>query len=325
MELAVRVIRNLDRVMRPAAVAIGNFDGVHSGHQRVIQPILSSTCGISTVLTFDPHPREVFEEKALPFLTPLPEKLALLEEMGIEQVVLLPFSREFASRDPQAFVSDILERGLAACHVSVGWDFCFGYQRSGNADTLRAWGEVHQIPVDIVSEWQVVGARASSSAVRQALAVGDLVRANAILGRCYQLQGLVETGDRRGRQIGFPTANMRVSGRKVLPCDGVYGARAYWQSREGQTEYAIAVLNIGCRPTFSGTTRTVEVHLLDWSGDLYGRVLHVELEHFLRPERRFAGIEELRTQLQQDCQRARQLAPTPATSPSSPLCGSTFS
>ncbi|MEM9512919.1 MAG: bifunctional riboflavin kinase/FAD synthetase, partial [Cyanobacteria bacterium P01_E01_bin.48] len=107
----MRVIRNLDRVMRPAAVAIGNFDGVHSGHQRVIQPILSSTCGISTVLTFDPHPREVFEEKALPFLTPLPEKLALLEEMGIEQVVLLPFSREFASRDPQAFVSDILERG----------------------------------------------------------------------------------------------------------------------------------------------------------------------------------------------------------------------
>lgn len=316
----MRLIRELDRVIRPAAVALGNFDGVHSGHQRVIQPILSPPHGISTVLTFDPHPREVFAERSLPFLTPLPEKLALLEAMGVEQVVLLPFSREFASREPRSFLTDILECGLQACRVSVGWDFHFGCQRSGNAETLRAWGESRQIPVDIVSEWQIAGQRASSSAVRQALAAGDLTRANAILGRCYQLHGSVETGDRRGRTIGFPTANVRVSDRKVLPRDGVYGGRATWESPSGDVERAIAAINIGQRPTFDGATRTVEVHLLDWSGDLYDRVLHVELDCFLRSERKFSGVDDLRAQLQRDCEQVRQKAR--ARSDASPLCGS---
>lgn len=314
----MRVIRDLDRTLRPAAVALGNFDGVHSGHQRVIQPVLNPAHGISTVLTFDPHPREVFEGRSLAFLTPLPEKLSLLEAMGVQQVVLLPFSREFASRDPQSFLQDILETGLNACQVSVGWDFCFGRQRSGNADTLRAWGNTHQIPVHIVPEWKVGGERASSSAVRQVLAAGDVARAKAFLGRSYAVRGLVETGDRRGRHLGFPTANVRVSERKVLPCDGVYAGRAYWSSRDGQDERAIAAINIGQRPTFDGKTRTIEVHLLDWSGDLYDRVLHVELEHFLRPERKFAGIEALKAQLQQDCQQARLLLAQTSQSEASP-------
>ncbi|MEO0853336.1 MAG: riboflavin biosynthesis protein RibF, partial [Cyanobacteria bacterium J06648_11] len=245
--------------------------------------------------------------RSLAFLTPLPEKLALLEAMGIEQVVLLPFSREFASRNPQSFLADILETGLHACQVSVGWDFCFGRQRAGNADTLRQWGRARQVPVDIVPEWQVTGQRASSSAIRQALAEGEVTRAKAFLGRCYSVRGLVETGDRRGRHIGFPTANVRVSKRKVLPRDGVYAGSARWTSRDGTEERAIAAINIGQRPTFDGKKRTVEVHLLDWSGDLYDRVLHVELEQFLRPERKFAGIEALQAQLQQDCQHARQI------------------
>jgi riboflavin kinase/FMN adenylyltransferase len=302
----VYVIRDLKQARQPAAVALGNFDGVHRGHQQVLQPVLESSTGIGTVLTFDPHPRQVLSGKAHTALTPLPERLEILAVLGIKQVVLIPFTREFAALSPEDFIRIVLERGLAACQVSVGWDFCFGQQRAGTSQTLADWGKTVGVDVQLIPpiEWQ--GQRISSSRLRQLLAAGEIDEANLLMGRPYCLQGEVVVGDRRGRQLGFPTANLAIPDLKVLPRDGVYSGLARWLDGSGPDQRHPAVLNIGLRPTFAGLTRTVEVHLLDWSGDLYGVSLKVDLERFLRPEQKFASIEALRQQLERDCQQARQ-------------------
>ncbi|MEL7084724.1 MAG: bifunctional riboflavin kinase/FAD synthetase [Cyanobacteria bacterium J06597_1] len=305
----MHVVRNLADVRCPAAVALGNFDGVHRGHQQVIAPVVSSARGISTILTFDPHPRQVLSGQALPTLTPLPERLQLFESYGIEQVVLLPFTPEFAAQSPADFIATVLETGLETCAVSVGWDFCFGYRRSGNAQTLQDWGKRMGVPVHSVSAVELGGLRVSSSRIRDALTTGDVELAATLLGRPYRLSGPVVTGDQRGRLLGFPTANVEVSETKVLPQFGVYCGWACWEnSQEGDRQSSSpqpAVLNIGKRPTFDGERRSIEVHLLDWSGDLYGQHFTVELHKFLRPEMKFESLEHLKAQLAKDCQQAK--------------------
>ena len=302
----MHVIRDLADAHRPAAVALGNFDGIHRGHQQVISPVLSAEDAISTIVTFDPHPREVLTGKTLPALTPLSERLAVFESLGIEQVVLLPFTEEFASQSPEGFISQVLESGLGATTVSVGWDFCFGHRRSGTVETLQEWGHNAQVTVFSTTavEWQ--GERVSSSRIKAALAEGDVQLAETLLGRPYQLKGPVVGGDRRGRFLGFPTANVEMLPQKVLPQDGVYCGWSRWQDRTGHPHRHPAVLNIGQRPTFDGRSRTVEVHLLDWSGDLYDCELAVDLQAFLRPEQKFASIDNLKEQLHEDCETAKR-------------------
>ena len=302
----MHVIRDLTEALRPTAVALGNFDGIHRGHHQVIAPVLGIPGALGTILTFDPHPREVLSGEVRQVLTPLPERLALLESLGVEQVILLPFTPEFATQSPQDFIRQFLEVGLEAKTVSVGWDFCFGYRRSGTVQTLQEWGDragVNIFTTDAV-EWQ--GERVSSSRIREALAVGDVGLARWLLDRPYRLQGKVVNGDRRGRLLGFPTANVDMPPQKVLPKDGVYCGWSRWRDPSGRWHEHPAVLNIGKRPTFDGLSRTVEVHLLDWSGDLYERYLTVDLEAFLRPEQKFASIEHLKERLHRDCQQARE-------------------
>jgi riboflavin kinase/FMN adenylyltransferase len=228
----------------------------------------------------------------------------LLQQLGLEQVVQLHFTQDFAAQTPPAFIETVLQEGLQVQQLSVGGDFCFGQRRSGNTATLVAWGQQRGVRVDVVPhmEWQDL--KVSSSRIRAALATGDVETAAVLLGRPYKLEGVVVQGDQRGRLIGFPTANLSLPAEKVIPRDGVYSA---WVWLEDHPIAQPAVMNIGIRPTVDGSCRTVEVHLLDWQGDLYGSLLKVDLHHFLRPEQKFASVQHLQEQILLDSQVARQL------------------
>lgn len=288
--------------LTPTAVALGNFDGIHLGHRQVILPVLNQHGTRPTVVTFSPHPREFFTGQQLALLTPQEEKALLLELFGVDQLVLLPFNRELSDLSPSQFVEEILVRHLQATQVSVGEDFRFGCKRAGTAEELQAIAATYGISVTIVPLLTFQGKRISSSAIRDALLEGDVSTANRMLGRSYQLIGQVVQGQQLGRTIGFPTANLQVPQDKLIPRQGVYGVRV-----AGLERSVLGVMNIGNRPTVNGTHQTIEVHLLDWSGDLYGKKLSVELEEFIRPEQKFASLDELKAQILTDCETARTM------------------
>lgn len=310
-----------DSILTPTAIALGNFDGVHLGHKKVVSSIWTSAVLnpekkdpviYSTVVTFSPHPREFFSGQKKQCLTPLPEKIKLLERIGIEQLVLLPFDRELASLSPQEFVEEILVQKLQAMRVSIGEDFRFGCQRSGDAEDLKAIASGFGIEVVITSlqTCETQELRISSSRIRQALAEGNIEEANRMLGRPYTLTGTVIKGQQLGRTIGFPTANLDVSSDKLLPRYGVYCVRVELEddsADSNSTIYLNGVMNVGCRPTVKGEQPTIEVHLFDWSGDLYGRRLTVSLEQFIRPEAKFPSLEALKTQIKADSDLALKI------------------
>jgi riboflavin kinase / FMN adenylyltransferase len=321
----VWITSEIEKILKPTALALGNFDGIHRGHQQVLQPILDKA-GVSfsersvdvknvrsTVVSFTPHPREFFTGIQLKLLTPLQEKVKQLEILGIEQLVLLPFDRELAGLTPQQFVAEILVKQLQAKRISVGEDFHFGNQRAGTARDLQAIASEFGIDVCIVSlkknqcEERV---RISSSLIRQALEEGNLDRANQMLGRFYSLSGNVVKGQQIGRTIGFPTANLQVAENKFLPRFGVYAVSVTIEDESfntsGDRSLIPAVMNIGCRPTVDGNSPTIEIHLLDWSGDLYDRNLTVYLQQFIRSERKFPSLDALKKQIAKDCDLARK-------------------
>ncbi|WP_299414477.1 bifunctional riboflavin kinase/FAD synthetase [Acaryochloris sp. IP29b_bin.148] len=300
----MRVTSLLEIAPTPTAVALGNFDGIHRGHCQVIQSLLSACPDQAqgTVVAFDPHPQAFFSGQHQPLLTPLAEKAKLLEALGVDQLVLIPFNQALARLSPQAFVQEILVEQLVAQWVSVGFNFYFGYQRAGTAKDLVEIAGQYQIPVSITAP-QTNGAEPiSSSAIRAALLQGDLQTAQEMLGRPYDLTGTVVYGQQLGRTIGFPTANLQVPTDKFCPRTGVYSVSVtspQWaQPQRG-------VMNWGCRPTVDGQQPSLEVHLLDWSGDLYGHTLTVHLQQFLRSEQKFASLDALKAQIQADCDIAR--------------------
>lgn len=313
----MRILDGLDPVSGPTAIALGNFDGIHLGHQQVIAPVQAAHRNhpdwTASVVTFNPHPQAFFSGDRLPSITPTPEKAELLQALGIEQLVLLPFTRELANLTPEQFVSDVLVQHLQAKQISVGQDFRFGRGRSGSALDLQAIAQGQGIPTTIVPLFKHRDLRVSSSAIRKALNQGQPDLAAAWLGRPYRLAGCVVTGQQLGRQIGTPTANLQLPADKLLPRWGVYAGRAHLPE-QGLQNWP-AVLNIGQRPTVTGDRIvSVEVHLLDWQGDCYGQLLQVDLLHFLRPEQKFDSLSALTQQIQQDCQTARsQLDRQPST------------
>ena len=291
------------------AIALGNFDGIHQGHQVVLHPVLANiSANLSrAVVSFDPHPRQFFSQQPLALLTPRLEKASLLSDLGFDELILIPFDKALANLRPRDFVRDILISQLQAQVVSVGADFRFGKARTGTAQKLKEIANQDGIAVEINSlhkyrdrEGNLV--RVSSSLVRQALSQGEVIQANTMLGRSYCLKGKVVTGKQIGRTIGFPTANLEVPTNKFLPRFGVYAVKVQYQQQT-----ILGVMNIGCRPTVAGESPTIEVHLLDWSGDLYDRELTVCLEAFLRPEQKFDSLDNLKAQISFDCQQARQL------------------
>jgi riboflavin kinase / FMN adenylyltransferase len=289
----------------------------------------------STVVTFDPHPQEFFTGQPKKLLTPLAEKVELLEAMGVEQLVLLPFDRELAALTASEFVEEILVRQLQASRISVGVDFRFGRGRAGTAVDLQSIASNYGIDVTLAPLHNCgEGDRISSSAIREALASGDLPKAHQLLGRPYSLVGTVVGGQRLGRTIGFPTANIELPPEKFLPRFGVYAVQVLvknegdkikdqsssyeWKNpkslisgKASDLSILNGVMNVGCRPTVDGQQPTIEIHLLDWSGDLYGQTLSANLVEYLRPEQKFADLDALKTQIQADCDVARKLLTKP--------------
>ncbi len=309
------ITTSTDTVKRPTAIALGNFDGIHQGHRVVLQPILdkyqlslqdsSENHEIyPTLVSFYPHPKEFFTGNKIKLLTPIEEKAQYLESLGFKQLVLLPFDQKLADLDPQQFLEEILVKQLQAHEISVGEDFRFGCQRRGTAIDLQNIAANFDITVNIntlqkFDDHQNQPIRISSSLIRQALTHGAIEEANFMLGRSYTLIGKVVKGQQLGRTIGFPTANLQLPIDKFLPCYGVYAVNVSWENFTVR-----GVMNIGCRPTVDGDTPTVEVHLLNWSGNLYDKTLTVSLQKFLRSEQKFPSLDTLKQQISSDCQAA---------------------
>ena len=292
---------------QPTALALGSFDGLHAGHRAVIRQAIEGRPrqAVPTVVSFWPHPREVlFGEPRLRLDLP-GEKLSLLEPLGIEQLVLVPFTQELAQLSAEAFVESVLLDTLKAQRIAVGTNFRFGHKRAGDAALLQQVAAAHQVDVRIVDIVKDADGRMSSSRIRQALDQGDLETARILLARPYRFSGQVVRGRGLGRTLGWPTANLRVDGRKALPGLGVYAA---WAQLEGIGEKLAAVMNLGPQPTVDpGSTSAVEVHLLDRNIELEGRQLTVEPLKRLRGQQKFSGLDELSAQIGRDAEQARAL------------------
>lgn len=288
-----------------AAVALGNFDGVHLGHRELVRRLVDRArpAGLAAVaLTFDPHPLAVLAPDRAPVpLTTLEDRAALLQDVGLDGVAVLPFTQELARHSAEEFVREHLVGWLAARWVAVGEGFRFGRGRSGDAELLAREGARLGFELLVVPPVLEADEPVSSTRVREALSRGAVDEAARLLGRPHRVAGTVVEGDRRGRQLGFPTANL-LPPAVALPADGVYAGRV--QLEGGSSP---AVVNIGSRPTFDHGQLRLEAHLLDWAGDLYGRRLTVEFVARLRGEQRFPGPEALRAQIEQDVALARRL------------------
>lgn len=309
----MRVITDLSVSPWPdqrAVVTIGAYDGVHLGHRAVIRQVRERAAALgalSVVVTFDRHPASVVRPEAAPRLLTTPEqKIELLSQTGVDAVIVVPFSAEQAKETPVDFVTRVLVDTLRTKAVIIGSDFHFGHMRQGNVTLLREMGERHDFtcePIVLVPRADGVNEPVSSTAIRRALAGGEIDSATRMLGRAHEVRGVVIEGDQRGRTIGFPTANVNIPAGMCLPSDGVY-AGIY--RRPDGSEHSCAI-NLGRRPTFyvNQDYSLLEAYLLDFTGDLYGEEAAVQFVAFLRSEKQFGGLDELKEQLVKDIESAR--------------------
>lgn len=295
-----------------SVLTTGTFDGVHLGHQTIIRYLVDRARrvgGVPTLVTFDPHPREVIAGVHVPLLTTMDERADLARGLGIERFVVLPFTRDLSNLEPEAYVTDVLLRQIGMKEIVVGYDHRFGRRARGDRDLLDHLGAAHGFSVDVIPEQIETGVTVSSTEIRQRLGAGDVERAASLLGRPYRFSGTVVRGDGRGRTIGFPTANVLPDHeRKMLPAVGVYAVRARVASGASGLEPVSGMMNVGRRPTFEADgALKAEVHLFETDADLYGRRLSVDVIAHIRDERRFDGPDALVSQLKEDRQRARWL------------------
>lgn len=309
----MRIYRHYDELpedARGAVVAVGNFDGVHKGHQAVIDEagtIAKASNKPWAVLSFEPHPRLLFKPDQPPFrLTPFRIKARHIEALGVDELVVQHFDKAFAGLSAEDFVQKVLVDGFGASHVVCGYDFVFGAGRKGDTETLLHAGKAEGFGFTAVPEvTDDDGVVFSSTRVRDALVAADPEQAAFVLGGPFEIEGRVEHGAARGRGIGFPTANLHL-GEYLRPAIGVYAVRA-GIDEGAETRWIDGVANFGNRPTFDNGDVILEVHLFDFAEDLYGRHLRVQLVHYLRGEVKFDGIEALQAQIKIDCGKAKSL------------------
>lgn len=300
------LLSELSEVPGPLCVAIGVFDGVHLGHQALIRRALREAekmQGSAVVLTFHPHPARVLRPDSAPhLLTSTPHKLRLIEELGCEYLLQIKFDAAFAAQLPEVFIEALTGSASSLRMICVGHNWAFGKGRSGNVALLAALGEKLGYETLEIEPVEVDGELVSSTRIRKAIEAGDFETARRFLGRDYTILGTVQPGAGRGRGIGFPTANLSAHNERFPP-NGVYAVRVLMDSR-----WFDGVANVGVRPTVGDALdRVLEVHIFDFSVDLYGRELEVKFERFLRPEKRFSSVEELRAQIGRDAALAREI------------------
>ncbi|NPA48390.1 MAG: bifunctional riboflavin kinase/FAD synthetase [Thermodesulfobacteria bacterium] len=295
-------------VSLPYCVAtIGNFDGVHLGHQALFKETVKrarAKNGTAVAITFHPHPLQVLRpEIPLKLICTLEQKIKLIEEAGLDYLLLLEFTRELASLEAEDFVEEILVRGLGIKELIVGYDYRFGRKRRGDTELLRLLGERFGFKVTVIPPQKVDGLTVSSTLIRELIAEGDVALAAKLLGRYYKLCGKVIPGHGRGKRLlGFPTANLKLSREKLLPKTGVYAVFVHLNGKK-----LPGVMNLGFNPTFGDGYLSAEVHIFDFEGDLYGKVICLSFVARLRDEKKFSSAEELARQIAEDCQRAREI------------------
>ncbi|WP_448211393.1 bifunctional riboflavin kinase/FAD synthetase [Colwellia sp. MEBiC06753] len=299
----VRGIHNIKAADHGCVLTIGNFDGVHAGHRRVVAALIAKAKALNcvpAVMVFEPQPQELFNPDNAPArLTRLRDKYVLLEELGVKRLICVNFSHSFANQSAEEFIEQLLVAKLGIKHLIIGDDFRFGKNRTGNFEMLCQAGERFGFGVSDTASFKLADCRISSTEIRQALEQDRLDDAAQMLGRPYSIHGRVFHGDKRGRKLGFPTANLKLK-RRVSPISGVYVVQV-------NTEYGkfYGVANIGARPTVAGIRQQLEVHIFDFDKDIYGQAIEVELLSKLRPELKFANLADLTEQIQKDAQQAR--------------------
>ena len=302
----MNVYKNISRLpeFKNAVITIGTFDGVHLGHVQILEQLkkeAEAINGTMVLVTFFPHPKQVINNEHVFMLnTPL-EKYRLFEKHGIEHIVEVPFNRDFADQPAKNYISEFLVNNFHPHTIIVGYDHKFGKNREGDYSLLEAEAKKNNYLVKEIPEQVIKDITISSTAIRKALNSGDVKKANEFLGYNYALTGIVVQGDKRGRTIGFPTANIQVLDKsKLIPANGVYlvGVKV-------ENEYFKGMMNIGTRPTFNGISTSIEVYILDFNHDIYGNEITVEFEKWLRPEMKFSSLNELKTQLNIDLNNAR--------------------
>jgi riboflavin kinase/FMN adenylyltransferase len=304
----IQGIQNLNRSLSHPVVTIGNFDGVHLGHQKIIQLALEKAKerqGAAVAYTFRPHPQIALRPGVqVSLLSTYDEKIEQLGKLGLDFIIEEPFSREFSTIPPEQFFTDVLLRRLSAEVIVVGYDFAFGKERQGHLDALGQFCKNAGVDLVVVPPHRMGSEVVSSSRIRQHLLAGEMEIAHHFLGRPFSYKGIVVKGEGRGRKLGYPTANLKLENKLALP----YGVYATWAIAGGK-KYS-SVTNVGIRPTFQKEEQElsalVETHLLDVSLDLYGTTLEVQFIAKLRPEKKFSGIEELKKQIKQDIHQAKE-------------------
>ena len=297
--------QGLAPLARGASVALGNFDGVHLGHRSVIDLARQQDAPLG-IVTFEPHPRQYFSPDAPAFRLMNAEARAnRMEKLGVDILYELPFTAALAGMSAEAFATEVLAEGLGVRHVTVGADFCFGKGRSGTAETLRTLGDRLGFGVSIAPLLAIGTTEVSSTAIRRALTDGRPRDAARMLGHLHRIEGAVLHGEKRGRELGFPTANMAVEGLH-LPRLGVYAVKVDILTGPDAGSYGGAA-SLGVRPMFGQNGPNLETHIFDFSGNLYGQHLSIALIDYLRPEMKFDGLPDLITQMDRDCARAREI------------------
>jgi riboflavin kinase/FMN adenylyltransferase len=306
----MEIIRDVNTIhlTRPTVLTVGSFDGIHRGHQYLISRVVARAReigGASALVTLHPHPKIVLRPNSpLQYLSTIEERVDLLEPLGLDYAVILPFSLEYSQIRARDFVQMLIDH-LNMKELIAGPDFALGYKREGNIEFLKSLGKEKGFTVNVVAPQKFDDEIMSSTRIREMIASGDLTDATRLLGRFPSVRGRVVRGDQRGRSLGFPTANLAVAERRLLPADGIYAVRVRIDGR-----WYGGAASIGVRPTFGSGQRTVEVYILDFDGDLYDQVIEVQFIQRLREERKFENADALVRQMKQDVAAARQAVAT---------------
>jgi riboflavin kinase / FMN adenylyltransferase len=305
----MKIYRNIDEIKEPfpnACVTIGNFDGVHLGHQRlfdVVKQRAYHSRGTSIAITFNPHPLQVLRPGGIKLISNCEQKIELIAMSGIDVLIIIPFNKTFAATPAVRFVDEILIRRIGVKQLFVGYDYAFGKGRTGDIGFLRQQGEAKGFSVTVIEAYYEDGVLVSSTKVRELVATGKMAETTKLLGRNYQIRGEVQRGKQRGgKEIGFPTANLHVDEEDLLPKYGVYVCQVICDGKS----YG-GVINIGFNPTFSENKLVAETHIFEFNQDIYGKPIKVNLLHFLRDERKFSNIEELSAQIALDVIQAKEV------------------